>query len=502
MRTCRFLLMFLTCVWVTNASLSSISFAATQRIRSPRPDRTVFVHLFEWQWKDVARECETFLGPKGFAAVQVSPPNEHAILPKQPWYQRYQPVSFQLTSRSGTRAEFIDMVQRCKAVGVDIYVDAVLNHMSWVNRSGQTQFGNAGTPYDEYSYGNIFRPADFHRCGRYGDDSIREYQDRWEVQNCNLTTCADLKTESEHVRGVLAAYLDDLTNIGVAGFRIDAAKHIPSYDLQAIFGKTRRNFYAYQEVIDYGSEPIRSEEYFQTGDVSEFKYARNIAHVFNSEKLAYLQNFGSNWGFIPGYKAVVFLDNHDLQRGHGGGGEALTHKDGQRYALASVFMLAWPYGYPQVMSSYRFSDPSAGPPAFADGRTKPVFVNGASTCGGQDWLCEHRWTAIANMVAFRNYTQIAGDNVSKWWSNDNNAIAFARGNRGYVVINNENRVLNRWFDTGLPPGEYCDVISGSPAKKSNRCSGRSIKVNNQGWAEIQVNPYSAAAIHGGARITF
>lgn len=30
------------------------------------------VHLFEWKWSDIANECETFLGPKGFGGVQVS----------------------------------------------------------------------------------------------------------------------------------------------------------------------------------------------------------------------------------------------------------------------------------------------------------------------------------------------------------------------------------------------------------------------------------------------
>nr|CAH7746109.1 unnamed protein product [Callosobruchus chinensis] len=28
--------------------------------------------MFEWRWDDIANECETFLGPKGFAGVQVS----------------------------------------------------------------------------------------------------------------------------------------------------------------------------------------------------------------------------------------------------------------------------------------------------------------------------------------------------------------------------------------------------------------------------------------------
>lgn len=35
-------------------------------------DRSTIVHLFEWKWSDVAIECERFLGPNGFAGVQVN----------------------------------------------------------------------------------------------------------------------------------------------------------------------------------------------------------------------------------------------------------------------------------------------------------------------------------------------------------------------------------------------------------------------------------------------
>jgi len=49
--------------------------------------RSVMVNLFEWKWSDIAKECEIFLGPKGYAGVQVSPPNEHALVdhPFRPW---------------------------------------------------------------------------------------------------------------------------------------------------------------------------------------------------------------------------------------------------------------------------------------------------------------------------------------------------------------------------------------------------------------------------------
>lgn len=35
-------------------------------------NRTTIVHLFEWRWDDIAKECERFLGPYGFGGLQVS----------------------------------------------------------------------------------------------------------------------------------------------------------------------------------------------------------------------------------------------------------------------------------------------------------------------------------------------------------------------------------------------------------------------------------------------
>lgn len=52
--------------------------------------RSGIVHLFEWKWADIARECENFLAPHGFAGIQISPPNENIIAPNRPWWERYQ----------------------------------------------------------------------------------------------------------------------------------------------------------------------------------------------------------------------------------------------------------------------------------------------------------------------------------------------------------------------------------------------------------------------------
>ena len=51
---------------------------------------------------------------------QISPPNENRIVtsPNRPWWERYQPVSYKLVTRSGNEAQFRDMVQRCNKANV------------------------------------------------------------------------------------------------------------------------------------------------------------------------------------------------------------------------------------------------------------------------------------------------------------------------------------------------------------------------------------------------
>src|SRR5580693_3124345 len=77
----------------TTADAATSADGATSPDASAQPDPRaravggVFVEAFEWTWPDLAQECALYLGPKGFAAVLVSPPSEHAILPQYPWYE-------------------------------------------------------------------------------------------------------------------------------------------------------------------------------------------------------------------------------------------------------------------------------------------------------------------------------------------------------------------------------------------------------------------------------
>jgi alpha-amylase len=41
----------------------------------------------------------------------------------------YQPVSYRLQGRMGTRDDLRSMIQTCRRYGVRVYADAVVNHM-------------------------------------------------------------------------------------------------------------------------------------------------------------------------------------------------------------------------------------------------------------------------------------------------------------------------------------------------------------------------------------
>lgn len=448
---------------------------AFEPVSEPEPESgNVFVHLFEWRWPSIARECEEFLGPKGYSAVQVSPPQEHATGPE--WYMRYQPVSYQLVSRSGTREQFVDMVERCAAVGVEIYVDAIINHMTGV----YSGFGTAGTGFGEYDYPPLYGYDDFNHCGRNENDDIADFNDVWELQNCELVNLADLKTDKPGVQTRLAAYLNDLLGIGVAGFRLDAAKHMPPQDIAAILSLLDRGAFVFQEVIAEIDGPVDLQEYVRNASVTEFQYLPAVHKAFGSGDLRELRMLGPDTGLLPSDKAVVFVDNHDTQRHDGGHG--FNYKKGARYTLANIFMLAWPYGYPKVMSSYDFSERNAGPPD-----VEPVS-SGASGCN-TGWVCEHRRPAIANMVRFRATT--SGARVTHWKDHGNTAISFGRGDVGHVVINAGALPIDVSVATDLPPGEYCDVILHGGR---SGCTDRRIVVSDEGRFRAQLDPLQALAI--------
>jgi alpha-amylase len=438
--------------------------------------RDVTATLFQWSFDSVARACTDDIGPAGYGAVEVSPAHEHIAGPQ--WWTVYQPVSYRIAGRLGNERSFRRMVRTCHDAGVRVVADAVINHMT---AGADTGTGTGGSPYAKYDYPGWYREADFHSC-RTGID---DYSDRHQVQECELVGLADLDTGSDGVRATIATYLDGLVALGVDGFRIDAAKHIAAADLAAIKARLRhRSVYWVQEVgVDPDpaarpAEAVQPAEYTEIGDVDEFGAAYDLARIFTGGGLSELRHWGDPArGYLPSAQARTFVDNWDTERA----GSTLNVGDGTTYTLANVFLLAWPYGAPNVYSGYEFSDRDAGPPR--GGTVRACFRDG--------WTCHHARARITAMVGFRN--AVSGTPVTDWWDNGGGAVAFGRGEKGFVAINHEAGPLTQTFTTSLPAGTYCDLQHGR-RRRHGRCTGPAYAVDTGGRFTATVGAGDALAL--------
>jgi len=317
-----------------------------------------------------------------------------------------------------------------------------------------------GTGGTYYGPGRKFEPYNYdpemmhHTSGNSNSNcAVTDYTDLTNVQECDLVGLVDLNTEEDAVRQTIGAYITKLHTLGASGVRIDAAKHINTDSLGAFLGYAPSDMFVFQEVIYGAGEASQPEMYTQNGDVTEFRFGTNLYDNFKpgaTGKVQYLSTFGPSWGMIASESAVTFTDNHDTQRS---ASNVLTYKDGQNYNVANYFMLAHDYGYPKVMSSYYFTDTDAGPPS--------TPVDGGAGCDGQNWVCEHRRTGIANMVAFRKAA--TGVATSDWQSgNSGNGVAFGRGATAFIAINMDTN--SNWsadLDTQVPDGTYTNAIDGT-----------------------------------------
>jgi len=292
------------------------------------------------------------------------------------------------------------------------------------------------------------------------------------------------------VRATLASYLNKLIDYGVSGFRVDAAKHVGQPDLAAIQARLHHTLdgtrpFVALEVFPGGPGKLSPQAFTPVGTMLGFDFAYQVHDAFKSYptdatgNITGLAVFGEAAGLLPSDKSLVFVENHDTERGN----QTLSYKDGATNILATEFMLARGYGTPQVYASFTFTGNDDSPPADANG-----FIT--NTVCGAAWTCLDRATGVANMVGWHN---VAGDAaLANWWDDGVNLIAFSRGSRGWIALNNHATAQTHTFTTGLRPGTYCDVIHGTA--RNGACSGPTVTVDSHHTATVTVPGKDAVAI--------
>ena len=102
------------------------------------------------------------------------------------------------------------------------------------------------------------------------------------------------------------------------------------------------------------------------------------------------------------------------------------------------------------------------------------------------------------MVQWRN---VAGkdSNVDNFQVGKDSQIAFSRGGSAFLALNrDEHSSWNANLQTGLPSGEYCNVIHTLDSDDVSSCP-ETVVVALDGRADVSVPPIYGVALHIGAK---
>lgn len=394
------------------------------------------VHMFDMPFAYIEAELP-ILAQAGFGVIQISPPQ---LSNGGPWWGRYQPLDYRIIdSPLGNEAQLRQLVKAAAAHGIRINADLVLNHMANLGPGHDVHY----PPQDaqkKYNVGGLFSPADFH-----SPFCIVNYGNLAEVKNGRLcgggsdTGLPDLRQDSDWVLSQQRAFIAKLNEIGIAGYRIDAVKHMEiDYFNKLLTPDLVKGKHVYGEVIAFQSTFDSDLEPYLRGTsmgFMDFPLQETIRNAFKPEGslAALVEPVGSKAG-LAGDRAVTFVVNHDI-----------PNNDGFRYMIMNESDETLGYAY--IMGR-------------ADG--VPHFFSDRGVEGGlreDRWKNAHRRKDIAAMLAFHNATHGASQKIL--WT-DACVLVIERDNKGLMGINKCGHKFSATVATKLK-GSAVEVLTGAKA---------------------------------------
>ncbi|CAE7323703.1 unnamed protein product, partial [Symbiodinium necroappetens] len=493
-----------------------------------------YVKLWEWNYADVARECQETLGPQGFDAVQLSPFTEH--VKGHQWWVRYQPVSFGLNSRSGTAPELRRAVAACRAAGVAIIADVVLNHMARPCHSAEAQTNGAtpcigwnGTRYgnrqSEGAYGwDSAGPTDFHHqvdhltwgaCGVGPETGFlcgSLVTTDCSCCKCDMYGLPDWNLSQPTVQEMHSRHLSDLFEMGVTMLRVDAALYMESEHFAAIVHRFPWDV-VYQEWWHELAVPGRTDVFGLYRDLHFMRKLADLLHVANAERAAEVVMLSRGDYFIPPHEALYTTCFHD-GRTDNADPATPTFKNGLAFHQQQLFMMASPFPVSVLLwSGYSWKSIEQGPPGCESGghcvpRSPFTDLLGSATeclptptgtplpaeqSSSRQWVCEHRWRGVAGLLQFRKACR--GLPVEQVWTRGtvptmrSGHVAFRTGQECFVAVarGGQGDFELSGLQLQFPSGRYCDLAS-----YDGRSCAREVFVHDDGRIQHGVVPDGVA----------
>ena len=280
------------------------------------------LHCFDWSFNQI-KENLPAIKEAGFRSVQTSPVQQ----PKSngsAWWAFYQPLSFSIADNSplGTKEELRELCDEAEAQGISVICDIVFNHLANI---ADGELEPDGTPkvcpdvetYEPeiYAHRNDAVNPTFHHGGT-GETQTYPYGD-----------LPDLNTSNELVQERAYSLLKECIDVGVDGFRFDAAKHIETSKDGAVSSsfwnntlvkaqgyyndKTGKDLYAYGEILGTLSSGRDISGYSDIMDITDDGTGGAVSNAIRSSDANRLASTTYGKMGVGPEQLVSWVESHD-----------------------------------------------------------------------------------------------------------------------------------------------------------------------------------------------
>lgn len=247
------------------------------------------LHLLGWKLKDINNYLDK-IKEQGFDAIQISP-----VQPMKEdsyeWWMLYQPTGFHIGNIYGTKEDLSNLCTDANNKGINVIVDVVCEHMAGMDNGQIKPHFNV----DDTLKNNPYFWRDF--------NNVYNWDNRYEVIHKSMGL-PGLDLSNYDLQDIIVNFLNELIDLGVNGFRFDAAKSIalPSegsdFFNRVIYLLKKYGLILYGEVLfandylisEYAKymKVLTNSEYYKSSDL--VKYAESHDSYYG---LGYTGNFSS-----------------------------------------------------------------------------------------------------------------------------------------------------------------------------------------------------------------
>jgi alpha-amylase len=412
--------------------------------------RDVILHAFNWTYTTIADRAKE-IADAGYGAV-LFPPVLYTDASIAEWWQRYQPKDYRiLRSYLGRKRALEVALKALNDAGVRAYADIVFNHMA--NEKKLRQDRGDSNLYDfpgahelarfkqeraefleDRLYGNLdeglFQKQDFNPEG-----DISDWRNPEAVEEQWLNGLPDLDL-NDRVVDQQCTCLRALNELGFAGYRVDAMKHLPVEHLMRVFTfDDLKDKYVFGEVLTTNDSeeaaflwPIIRHTRFPCYDFALHETLRR-AFAFGGT-LRELVDPAAYGQALPAERALTFTITHDIPNNDTFHSMMLGAQD--EY-LANAYIMGRDGGVPLV-----YSDHNENASKYPEDRNR--------------WAEAWNRYDIVQMIAFHN--AVHGLPQRALYEADG-FLVLGRGDRGMLAINKtaewQSPSVSTW---GLQRGRY------------------------------------------------